>query len=125
MLQDGEVAHVVAAENSGLAPRDVPHQEVELVAKIGAGAEGRVFRARWRGKQVAVKVVPLQKSGARDATSMLSVVATSHLASVSSDYVCKLHGVCRRKNELWCAACSAPLLGPAHRLSARRGPVRH
>jgi hypothetical protein len=101
---DEAVAQVVAAEHHGLTPRVVMRSEVELGEQLGEGGEGRVVRGTFQGKQVAVKIISLKGSqGARDSASMKMVIATSYIAGIASDHVCKLLGVSWQPDELWCA----------------------
>ena len=44
----------------------VDASEIELQSKIGTGSFGEVFRGSWRGTEVAIKVIPLQKSTVKD-----------------------------------------------------------
>lgn len=43
-----------------MSPVHIPLREVEVGSLLGRGAFGAVFRGRWSGREVAVKVLNLQ-----------------------------------------------------------------
>lgn len=57
---DEAVARVVAAERHGLTPRLVQRSEIECGTFIGEGGEGKVLRAKFQGKSVALKIISLK-----------------------------------------------------------------
>lgn len=106
LLEDEAVARIIAAERHGYTPRVVKSGEVVVGDRIGAGGDGKVFRATFRGRPVALKVIQLKEDAAvRDCNSLKNVIATTYMAGIASEHICKLHGVCWKQSELWCALC--------------------
>lgn len=103
-VDDDKAARVVAAEGHGYSPQEIQSSEVELGAELGRGTEGLVVKGTYRGKAVAVKKIFLPgSSGVRAIASVKAIIATTYMASIASEHVCRLVGVCWTEEELWCA----------------------
>jgi eukaryotic-like serine/threonine-protein kinase len=60
-----------------------------------------VYQGTYRSQEVAVKVVEVDDASKQDESKVMSVLAISMLASTTSPYICRLHGVCWLEDEVW------------------------
>ena len=69
--------------------------EVELIEKIGAGAFGNIFKARWRGTPVAAKVLKAEGSAEDKKLALRDLrVECAILRQLRHPHICMLLGAC-------------------------------